>query len=58
MLSTKQYGELLIMCFSLLVVAKEEISALEVVNLFIFFCLSFLFCLRCCMLRQLISNTC
>lgn len=55
MLSTKQYGELLIMCFSLLVVAKEELSALEV-NFF--FSLSFLFCLRCCMLRQLISNTC
>lgn len=36
MLSTKQYGELLIMCFSLLVVAKEELSALEV-NFFFFF---------------------
>lgn len=58
MLSTKQYGELLIICFSLLVVAKEELSALEVNFYFYFFCLSFLFCLRCCMLRQLISNTC
>lgn len=48
MLSTKQYGELLIMCFSLLVVAKEELSALEV-NLFFFFALvsCFVFAVAC-----------
>lgn len=49
MLSTKQYGELLIMCFSLLVVAKEELSALEVVNFFFFFALvsCFVFAVAC-----------